>query len=338
LEPAVRSLCVEVPPAEGESVRRRLQEAGLLRKDLRIEREKDRLFIPVTERVDLGRPVVEREFKEAFTAVRRYRDVVQVPPRLAPLLPKAFDAIGDIVVFRIPEALKGYEGAIGEAILKWNHKVRTVAVDEGVEGELRIRKVRVVAGEPRTRTEHVEFGLRYLVDVERAYFSPRLGAERHRVAEQVREGEVVVDMFSGVGPYAILIARTRKPKVVHAIDANPAAVEFLRENVRRNRAHTVVVHQGLGQEVLPRLAPADRVIMDLPQGAREFLPGVAACVRYGGAVHFYAIVERGRVEEAREDALKLVRHGRRSAQVLTTRIVRGYSPGRIHLAMDLRII
>ena len=41
-----------------------------------------------------------------------------------------------------------------------------VAADEGVEGELRIRKVRVVAGEPKTRTEHIEFGLRYLVDVD----------------------------------------------------------------------------------------------------------------------------------------------------------------------------
>jgi len=210
-------------------------------------------------------------------------------------------------------------------------------VDEGVQGELRIRKVRVVAGEPRTRTEHIEFGLRYFVDVERAYFSPRLGAERARVAAQVSPGEVVVDMFAGVGPYAILIARTRQPKAVHAIDANPAAVELLRENVRRNRAE-VVVHEGLGQKILPRLGPVHRVIMDLPQGAREFLPATVPCVRYGGVVHFYAIAERGHVKEAREDALVLIRHGKRNAQVLGTRIVRGYSPGRVHLAMDLRII
>src|SRR5207244_5720838 len=105
---------------------------------------------------------------------------------------------------------------------------------------------------PTRRSSDLEFGLRYLVDVEHAYFSPRLGSERWRVARQVRPGEVVVDMFAGVGPYAILIARTRKPKSVHAIDANPAAVELLRENARRNRAETVVVHDGNGQERLPR--------------------------------------------------------------------------------------
>ncbi len=334
----MRSLCVAIPLAKGEEVRRRLRETGLLRTGLRIVREGDRLYIPVTSTEGLGLPALEREFATDSPTMRSYRNLVEVPEPLRPLLPKAFDAIGDIVVLRLEEALRAHERAIGDAILKWNPKVRTVAVDEGVTGELRIRRVRVVAGEPRTRTEHVEFGLRYSVDVERAYFSPRLGAERQRVARQVSPGEVVVDMFAGVGPYAVLIARTRQPEVVHAIDANPAAIELLRENVRRNRADHVVVHEGAGQAVLPRLAPVDRVIMDLPRSAREFLPAVVASVRYGGVVHFYAIAERGRIESTKDEAADLVRHGGREAQLLATRVVRGYSPGKVVLAMDLRII
>src|SRR3989337_35425 len=116
----MRSLCVEAPISKGEEVRRRLLEAGLLRKGLRIEREGDRLYIPVT-----------------------------APEGLGPLLPKAFDSIGDIVVLRLEDALRPHERAIGEAILRWDRKARTVAVDEGVQGEHRIRKVRVIAGEPR---------------------------------------------------------------------------------------------------------------------------------------------------------------------------------------------
>jgi len=334
----MRSLCVEAPVSKGEEVRRRLLEAGLLRKGLRIEREGDRLYIPVTAAEGLGLPALEREFEEGSPSVRSYRDLVEVPEGLGPLLPKAFDSIGDIVVLRLEDALRPHERAIGEAILRWDRKARTVAVDEGVQGEHRIRKVRVIAGEPRTRTDHVEFGLRYLVDVERAYFSPRLGAERWRVAQQVTAGEAVVDLFAGVGPYAVLIARTRRPKVVHAVDANPAAVELLRENVRRNRAGLVVVHEGPGQAILPRLAPVDRVIMDLPQSAGEFLPAAVASVRYGGVVHFYTIAERARIEAVKDEAADLVRHGGKEAQILATRVVRGYSPGKVHLAMDLRII
>src|SRR5207247_8953794 len=188
--PPMRSACVEVPVERGEEVRRRLLEMDALRRDLRIERSGDRLYLPVTIPVDIGLPVLEREFPAGFTLVRSYRDLVHIPPRLAPLLPKAFDEIGDIVVLRLPEELVGFEREIGEAILRWSPKVCTVAADEGVGGELRIRKVRVIAGEARTRTEHVEFGLRYLVDVERAYFSPRLGSERSRVADQVNAGRV----------------------------------------------------------------------------------------------------------------------------------------------------
>ena len=333
----MRSLCVEVPLRNGEDVRRELQAAGLLRKELRIERSATALFIPVNAPPGPEYRTVEREFQEGTPSVRSYRDLVDVPPRLTSFLPKAFDAIGDIIVLRLPDPLRDFERPIGDAILRWNPKVRTVAVDEGVSGELRVRKVRVVAGEPKTRTEHVEFGLRYIVDVEHAYFSPRLGSERLRVAKQVRPGEVVVDMFAGVGPYAILIARTRKAKAVHAIDANPAAADLLRENARRNRAETVVVHEGAGQELLPGLAPVDRVIMDLPQTAREFLPATVPHVRQGGVVHFYTITDRTLLKEAGAEAVELARRGGRTAKVLGSRIVRGYSPGKVHLAIDLRI-
>ena len=333
----MRSLCVEVPLTNGEEVRRTLQEMGLLRKDLQIERHGDALYIPITASVGIGYRNLEREFRVGFAPVRTYRELVSLPPRFEALLPKAFDSIGDIAILRLAKELGDFETQIGDAILRWSGKFQTVAVDEGVVGEHRVRKVRVIAGDPHVRTEHIEYGIRYLVDVERAYFSPRLGTERQRVAHQVSEGETVVDMFAGVGPYAILIANTRKPKSVHAIDANPLAIELLRENVRRNRADSVVVHEGRGEEILPRLAPVDRVIMDLPQRGREFLGVAAAAVRPGGSVHHYSIAERGFIEEAERDALQLVAHGHRTGEISATRIVRGYSPGKAHIAIDLRI-
>src|SRR2546422_6437426 len=337
MEHTMQSLCVEVPLANGEEARRELQEAGLLRRELRIERGANAPYVPVNAPPGPHFRTLEREFRQGFPSVRSYRDLVEIPPRVRSLLPKAFDAIGDIILLRVPDELQEFEGEIGGAILRWNPKARTVGVDDGVQGALRVRRVRVVAGERRTGTEHVEFGLRYLVDVEHAYFSPRLGSERWRVAKQVRPGEVVVDMFAGVGPYAILIARTRKPKAVHAIDTNPAAADLLRENVRRNRAESVVVHGGSGQDFLPGLAPVDRVIMDLPQTAREFLPATVPHVRPGGVVHYYTIAERTRVNEAGAEAVELARRGGRTAKVPGSRVVRGPSPGKGPPASGRRI-
>ena len=220
----------------------------------------------------MGWPTEQRDFEEAFTPIRSYKDVARVPEALRPQLPTAFDVIGDIAILKIPEPLVPHRAEIARAILQSNRNVKVVAQDHGVAGEFRIRKLEVLAGEPRTTTVHTEYGLRYRVDVARAYFSPRLGSERARVADQVRPGEAVGDPFAGVGPYAILIARRRRPSRVVASDANPVAVDFLRQNVAANRAARVETREGDAREVLRENAPLDRIILDLPHSAIEFFP------------------------------------------------------------------
>src|SRR2546428_6390419 len=160
MEHTMRSLCVEVPLTKGEEVRRELQEAGLLRKELRIDRAANVLYIPVNAPPGPHSRTLEREFPHGFPSVRSYRDLVEIPPRFRSLLPKAFDAIGDIIILRMPDELREFEREIGGAILRWNPKVRTVAVDEGVKGELRVRRGRVVAGGARAPAPHQGVGFR----------------------------------------------------------------------------------------------------------------------------------------------------------------------------------
>src|SRR2546428_5028288 len=232
-----------VPRERGEEVRRRLVALGVLQKHLRIIQEGDRVFLPTTERLDIGFPTEQREFDEGFVAVRSYKDVVDVPEPLRRFLPSAFDVIGDIAVVKIPEELQPYREQIGHAILRWNPNLRVAVQDRGVKGERRVRSIEVIAGERRTTTVHREHGLRYRVDLANAYFSPRLASERKRIADLVHAGEVVADPFAGVGPYAILIATRRRPEVVHASDANPAAVALLPAHVAANHANLVATHE-----------------------------------------------------------------------------------------------
>ena len=96
----------------------------------------------------------------------------------------------------------------------------------------------------------------------------------------MKDGETVVDLFAGVGPFSVLIGKRNPNSKVYAVDLNPDAVELLKVNVRVNKVEN---------RVFPILADAreiaatklkgvaDRVIMNLPETAIDFVD--AACQR-----------------------------------------------------------
>jgi len=332
----VRSPCVTVPRDRAETVRRELLAAGLLRTGLAIAQEGGLVYLPVTA-APPGHATAEREFRESFTPIRSYKDIVHVPEALRSSLPTSFDVVGDIAIVKIPKELAAHETAIAEAILRAHASVKVVAADAGVKGDLRVRQLRVLAGPDRTETVHREHGLSYAVDAARAYFSPRLGSERLRVAGQVEPGEAVVDMFAGVGPYAILIARRRHPRVVYAFDANPDAFRYLEENVRRNRATLVEPRSGDALGLLAAIEPPDRVIVDYPQNPEPAYRAALARVLPGGVIHCYAILETVDLEDRERTLVVIAEDLDRGAEVLRRREVHGWSPAHGLYAFDVRV-
>lgn len=331
----VKSLAVMVPRERGEEVRRRLEAQGVLRKDLRIREIDGRLLLPVTREVDVGHPTEIHQFQEMPRRPRSYRDLLNIPEELEPLLPRSFDVVGDVAILRLEGELKPYEEAIGSAFLKAHKHIRTVAVDEGVRGRLRQRRLRVVAGRKSMQTVHREHGLLLAVDPAEVYFSPRMAGERWRVTQQVRKGEVDIDAFCGVGPFALQLAR-RGAKVVYAIDSNPRAIELLRENMRVNRIDNVIPMQGDAKELLPKAERADRIVLDFPQDPLPYFAAAFQALKDGGILHYYEILERAEVEARIERLRGELPRGSR-LEVLNLREVRGYSPTQAHFALDLRI-
>src|SRR5437879_11703940 len=156
---------------------------------------------------------------------------------------------------KIPDDWSTCRDESGRAIRRWNTKIRVAVEDRGVRGDRRIRSIEIIAGERRTATVHTEHGLRYRVDLANAYFSPRLASERKRIADLVHAGELVAGPLAAYGPYAILIATRRRPEVVHASDANPAAVALLRANVAANPANLVATRGGYARQILRHVDP-----------------------------------------------------------------------------------
>ena len=128
-------------------------------------------------------------------------------------LTKAFDIIGDIAIIEIPDELVSREKEIAEAIMQVHRNVKVVAKKlGGMTGEYRVRPLKIIAGENRTETEYHENGCRMRFDVAKTYFSVRLSHERERIAAQVKDGENILALFAGVGPFPLVIARKNKGK------------------------------------------------------------------------------------------------------------------------------
>ena len=292
----MRARCVVVPRGEGESARKKLSEAGLLRGDLSIRSEGSSVFLPVLDGPDLECPAGEEDFEPVASRIKSYKEVADVPEGLRALLPSSFDIIGDIAVFKLADELTPHAAAIGNAMLAANKNLASVALDQGVEGELRVRSLKVVAGRQSTRTVHREYGIELEMDPALVYFSPRLASERWRIAQLVKPGERILDMFCGVGPFSILIAKKAKPSSVACIDANPHAIEFLSANIARNKVDGVGAYNGDARELAPSLGPADRIIMNLPHSAHEFLPEALKSAAPDAWLHVYQVADKGNEE------------------------------------------
>jgi len=332
------SLCVVVPKKKAEPVRHRLMEKGILRRDLQIRSDSKHVFLPVTQRIDVGYPVETAEFKEAEEQVKDYRLLVDLPDDLRSLLPSSYDTVGSIAVVKMADEVVPYSSQIGKAIIATQNAIRTVCIDSGVVEQFRTRNIKIVAGEKTTETIHKEYGLVFKMDLRKVFFSPRLATERENVARQVKPDEVVIDMFAGIGPFSIMIAKSRFPKIVYAIDMNPEAVAYLRENIALNKVKDVVPVEGDAREKIEGLEQADRIIMNLPHDAHGFVAVALRALKPGGVIHYYEIMEEQQVPQRLNEIADLAVREGRVMKELARRKVKSYSPVMNFYGFDLQFI
>jgi len=334
----MESIAITVPRKKAEQIRKKLAEKGALRTDLQIDSDSKNVYFPVSQHLDLGYEITTRSFKEQKQIVSDYREMLDIPEDLRFFLPSSFDVIGHVAIIKIPDELEEYSKDIAKAILKVSKPIKTVCLDEGVKGETRTRDLKILAGDKDTMTVYKEHGLTFKVDPRTMFFSPRLATERKIVADQVAEGESIFDMFAGVGPFSILIAKTRSPKVVYAADINENAFQLLNENIRTNKVEEIVKPLlGDARDVAPDVPKVSRIIMNLPHSAFEFLDLAAGRLMENGVLHFYDILESSQLESRTEEIDKRLGVFHRNIDEIRTRIVKSYSPSMRYYAMDMVI-
>ncbi len=270
----------------------------------------------------------------------------KLAPEEIALVYKSYDVIGDIAVIRVPEQLLPMSSTIADALMAQHKHVKAVwRQSSPVTGDFRLRELELVSGERRTDTVHKEHGCLFKVDIKECYFSPRLGYERLRIARMVKDDEVVINMFAGVGCYSITIARHSKAARIYSIDINPVAVKYMHENVMLNRVvDRVIPIEGNARTVVENKLKntADRVLMPLPERAYEYLGSALSALKpQCGWVHFYAFehAEKGEdpVEKVKTKVLENVRPQTTNIELPLGRIVRQTGPNWYQVAIDILV-
>ncbi len=253
----------------------------------------------------------------------------------------AFDQIGDIIIVRIPDSLLSKKEIIGKALLEQIKNANTVFYQSSpVEGDFRIRELELLAGENKTQTEYKEFGCRFQVDVEKVFFSPRLSTERNRIADLVKDGETVINMFGGVGMFSIMAAKKKKC-TVYNIDINSDAAKLCEKNISLNKlaGSVISLHGDAAQIIKEKLdGVGDRVLMLLPERSDEFLDSAIAAAKKNGVIHYYSHIHADKKTLAPKLSEKhFLDVSPVKAEILYSRMVRAVGPRYYQTVVDVKI-
>ena len=210
-----------------------------------------------------------------------------------------------------------------------------------IKGVRRVREIEHIAGENISETIHKEHGIRLKLNMKDVYFSPRLATERFRVAKQVKDGETILDMFAGIGPFPILIAKNKMVKIF-AVDINKSAIEYMKENIQLNKLKGEIVpifgdiNDVAKEKFKNERIKFDRIIMNLPGSSFEFLNLAISLINDGGIIHYYEFSNS--YNQGIERIEKITNKYGMKSEVLSSRKVKSSSPEMWHIVIDAKIV
>ena len=329
--------CVKVPLRQLNDTRIKLMENDLMNMEYRIKADTEFGYIPINEDVN-DYEIVDMELEPMNKVPHNFAELLEeeLTPDEIENLRTSFDTIGDVVILEIPENLQDKKQIIGDAALKFTKRRSIYMKKSAVKGTTRVRDLEFLSGVDDSVTIHKEHSARLKLDVREVYFSPRLATERKRVMQRVENGEKILDMFCGIGPFPIVIARNKNVDIT-AVDINESAIKYLDENIKLNKLKgNIKTYCGDVRQVSAGFnMKFDRIIMNLPGLAYTFLDVAIDLIEDGGIINYYEF------SDSYEQGIKRLNDAAsavgKEVEIINCRKVKSTSPGEWHVAIDGKI-
>lgn len=343
-------LTVKVLLRDAEKVKNYLVENKLSDNRFILERNEEFIFFPVIKEfsrftLDILLSFVQKEDKLKKVQEHDLRKVLtkKLTKKELEHLKTAFDIVGDIAVIEIDDQLVKKQKLVAKTVLAMHSNIKTVVKKKGEhKGKLRIQEHVYLAGEKKFETIHKENGVLLKLDINKAYFSPRMASERKRIMEQIRKGEIVLVMFSGIGPYCCVLGKNTRAKQVYGIELNKVGHRYALENMQLNKLSNVVLLQGDVHNVVKKFVGEekvfDRVLMPLPKGAEDFLSDALAVAHKRTIIHFYDFLHEKEFNKALLKIEKACKKAKKKYKILCVIKCGQHSPYVFRICVDFQLL
>ncbi|XP_044957636.1 tRNA (guanine(37)-N1)-methyltransferase-like [Hordeum vulgare subsp. vulgare] len=147
---------------------------------------------------------------------------------------------GHVAHLNIPDDLLAYKDVVAKVIYDKNYpKIQTVVNKVGaISNEFRVPKFEILARKSDMVTEVKQYGATFRLDYSLVYWNSRLEHEHIRLVSLFKKGDVICDMFVGIGPFSIPAGQKRC--VVYANDLNPDSIHYLKTNAKINKVEDYI--------------------------------------------------------------------------------------------------
>ncbi len=263
----------------------------------------------------------------------------KIPKKDAQHIYRAFEIIGDIAIIQVPKEIEQHKMLMAETLCTLHKNIKVVLrkVDE-VSGKYRVGKYEILIGE-RTDTIYKENGIRLKADPTKAYFSSRMSTERERMTAQVKDGEKIICMFAGIGPYPINIAKV-KDVDIKAVEINPEATKLFAESLKLNKLKgKIEIFTGDVGDIVPNFPENfDRILMPAPKDAPEFLEIALKKVKKGGIINYYAFVPQENYAGLESEVQKKCESFGKKVKILAKRNCGNIGICQFRAAVDIEVL
>ncbi len=259
------------------------------------------------------------------------------------LLPRGYQELNHIAILNLKPELREYADQIAISMHEILPSLKAIWHRTGkIEGKYRQPQgLAHLWGDSSSEIILTENHVKYKFDFTKIMFAKGNVTERRILPTRIKEGEVIIDMFAGIGYFSLGMARTKKPIKIYSIEWNPEAYSYLCENIKLNKVDSIIKPLfGDCKEKIIELKEdkirADRIIMGLLPAPVDAIPSALSVIKDNGVI-VYEGIEGKESTELFDKFSEIANQEGFLTSIIERRVVKIYKPHLYHVVIEILV-